>query len=591
MPGECIAGAGADTITLPSGTYTLIIQVADEDAGATGDLDVTDDLTINGSGAGMTIIEACSGASCTGVDRVFHVLGGTVSIAGVTIRNGDAANASPFLGSGGGIFSAAGSAVTLTDSTVSGNSATGGGGGIRNAGTMTVTDSTVSGNSAIAGSSAGGISNNGTLTLTDSTVSGNMAPTTGGITNLGTLMLTESTVSGNTATNFGGAGIFNTGTGTATITRSTISGNTAVGSGGGGIVNVGTLSLANSTVSGNSSNLDGGGIYNFDVGTTTITNSTISNNTANLDSDGVGDGGGISRSAGTVNLKDTILAGNHDLGAGSVEPDCFGELTSQGNNLIQTVSAGCSVTGNTATNVTGQSANLGPLAPNGPGTTETHAILSGSPAIDFASADCPPPATDQRGEARPQGNRCDIGAYESSFSGPTPQPTPSPTPSPSPSPTPTPTQSPSPTPTATPTGDPTPTPSTTGTLTPTPTGGASPTPSPTGEATPTPTPTPTGNGQQVAWGDHNCSDAVDSVDALLTLRFDAGLPAETNDCPEMGDDVDVADASTHIWGDLDCSGVANSIDALKVLRHDAGLSVERPPACPDPGENVTVTGL
>jgi hypothetical protein len=38
--------------------------------------------------------------------------------------------------------------------------------------------------------------------------------------------------------------------------------------------------------------------------------------------------------------------------------------------------------------------------------------LPGSPAIDAGSADCPPPATDQRGVARAQGAACDIGAFE-----------------------------------------------------------------------------------------------------------------------------------------------------------------------------------
>jgi hypothetical protein len=137
------------------------------------------------------------------------------------------------------------------------------------------------------------------------------------------------------------------------------------------------------------------------------------------------------------------------------------------------------------------------------------------------------------------------------------------------------TPTPTPSPSASPTPTPTPTPSPTGTPTQTPTG--------------TPTPTPTGTGQQIAWGDHNCSDAVDSVDALLTLRFDAGLPASTGGCPAMGEEVDVVNASAHIWGDLDCSGAISSVDALKVLRHDAGLSVDRPPSCPDPGETVTVS--
>jgi hypothetical protein len=54
---------------------------------------------------------------------------------------------------------------------------------------------------------------------------------------------------------------------------------------------------------------------------------------------------------------------------------------------------------------------LGPLAANG-GPTLTHMPLPGSPAIDVVSDSCPPPATDQRGAARPIGARCDAGAVE-----------------------------------------------------------------------------------------------------------------------------------------------------------------------------------
>ena len=54
---------------------------------------------------------------------------------------------------------------------------------------------------------------------------------------------------------------------------------------------------------------------------------------------------------------------------------------------------------------------LGPLQDNG-GPTETHLPLTGSPVIDAGSPDCPLPATDQRGVARPEGAACDIGAVE-----------------------------------------------------------------------------------------------------------------------------------------------------------------------------------
>src|SRR5438445_11883528 len=55
--------AGADTIMLPAGTYTLTISGLCEDGAATGDLDITDDLTITGAGAATTIIDA------GGIDR------------------------------------------------------------------------------------------------------------------------------------------------------------------------------------------------------------------------------------------------------------------------------------------------------------------------------------------------------------------------------------------------------------------------------------------------------------------------------------------------------------------------------------------
>ncbi|NIM52595.1 MAG: CSLREA domain-containing protein, partial [Gemmatimonadales bacterium] len=76
----CTAGSGTDTITVPAGTYTLSIAGTGEDAAATGDLDVTDDLTINGAGADSTIIDG------GGIDRVLHVdpasMGVTVDISG-----------------------------------------------------------------------------------------------------------------------------------------------------------------------------------------------------------------------------------------------------------------------------------------------------------------------------------------------------------------------------------------------------------------------------------------------------------------------------------------------------------------------------
>src|ERR1700757_1679811 len=76
------ANPGPDTIVIPAMTITLAIGGRGEDAAATGDLDLTDDVTISGAGAGSTIIDG------GGLDRVFDVRAGTASISGVTIRNG-----------------------------------------------------------------------------------------------------------------------------------------------------------------------------------------------------------------------------------------------------------------------------------------------------------------------------------------------------------------------------------------------------------------------------------------------------------------------------------------------------------------------
>jgi CSLREA domain-containing protein len=231
-----------------------------------------------------------------------------------------------------------------------------------------------------------------------------------GIFNSGTLTLTNSTISGNSAISGGafgfGGGIFNSG-GMVTITNSTISANTAADDGG-GIENgsSGTVTITNSTISGNMATL-GGGIRNAS-GTLTITNSTISGNTA------TGLGGGINNNA-TLNARNTIIARNTTM---SGSPDCQGALNSQGYNLIGDTS-GTTITGTTTGNQLNVDPKLGPLQDNG-GPTFTHALLSGSPAIE--GGDSSGSNTDQRGFTRPVdtpaitnatgGDGSDIGAYE-----------------------------------------------------------------------------------------------------------------------------------------------------------------------------------
>lgn len=459
---SCVAGDfGADTITLPAGTYTLSIDGTGEDLAATGDLDINADLTINGDGAASTIIEG------DGNDRVFHVASGSIlAINNVTITKGDVE------GDGGGIFNDGGT-LTLTGSTISysisnGSLGSTGGGIYNNNGTLTLIGSTISICRARSGTGmgyGGGIYNlNGTVSLTDgSTIADNTAELGAGAgiyNDGGTVILNNSTVRDN-VTNGHGGGIYSF-NGAATITDSTVINNFAVWYGGGIYNDGGTMTLTDSTIDGNTADVYGGGLSNW--GTAILNNSTISNNTASSNGGGIyndntlyannitisgnsgdtgggiyqstgqmelynatisnnmttmGTGGGIYITAGVFNVFNSIIAGNTD-GSATAHHDCDGTILSGGYNLIQDTT-GC--TGTVGTDITGSDPLLSVLADNG-GSTTTHALQSGSPAIDAGDptgcvdANVDPLTTDQRGVSRPQDGdgdstaRCDIGAYE-----------------------------------------------------------------------------------------------------------------------------------------------------------------------------------
>lgn len=169
---EINAAAAGDTIVIPAGTITLT-GAAGEDDNASGDLDINKNLTIQGAGPGLSIIDG------GGIDRVFQIFGVTVTISGMTIRNGNAGAG----GFGGGVRNDSGATLTLVNATVSGNTTGFRGGGIYNQqGTVTLTNVTVSGNTA--SESGGGIANNNssdaTMVLTNVIVSNNTAASGGG---------------------------------------------------------------------------------------------------------------------------------------------------------------------------------------------------------------------------------------------------------------------------------------------------------------------------------------------------------------------------------------------------------------------------
>ena len=90
-------------------------------------------------------------------------------------------------------------------------------------------------------------------------------------------------------------------------------------------------------------------------------------------------------------------------------PNNTARISSAGYNLIGDTT-GCNLITAT-TDLLNQNAWLEPLADNG-GDTETHALSIASPAIDLIPAASCPLLTDQRGLARPLGDACDSGAYE-----------------------------------------------------------------------------------------------------------------------------------------------------------------------------------
>ena len=352
---------------------------------------------------------------------------------------------------GGGIFSSG--SLTLISSTVSGNWATGSGGGVYSSGPyLTVQSSTISNNHGVTGGGVVTRASASYWSFTDSTISGNSATGRGGglYGLMGTGRITNSKIQNNAAGAQGG-GVY-AGQSTLVAIDSTISGNSARGAGGGVYVLHGGLTLNTSTVSGNSTGDDGGGIFSrgsnlsilsstisgnsatddagglrigTDAGqTATIAHSTITANRADLDGNGAGFGGGIVADVGTsVGLNHTIVATNTQ--PVNLGPDIFGKVVATYSFIGTNI--GASIVNNGG-NLIGTAAApldpmLGPLADNG-GPTLTQLPLFGSPVVDAgdpaAVAGVTVPQFDQRGNPYPRvfdgggslDARIDIGATE-----------------------------------------------------------------------------------------------------------------------------------------------------------------------------------
>ncbi|HZR97064.1 MAG TPA: right-handed parallel beta-helix repeat-containing protein [Chloroflexota bacterium] len=549
---------------------TLILNtVTVRDNGAT-DLDAPGGILNSGGSAqltasNLTVTGNRSGSSTGGVltESPGSPWGGLLVISGGTI-SGNSSQGGPAGGISGGTGS--NGSVSLTNTTVSNNTNVAGGatssgiaGGINAVGSWTFDNVTISGNQ-IAGTPGVGVAAGllfvgdcrETFIFSGGQVSGNGGPGAGvgGINYIAGCTGEQGRISGTSIVNNtgnytpssnleGGAGGINATGGGLTISNVTISGNTATGSntaggvsliGPGNVVDQATIRgntgagllaasdtvVANVTISGNT----GAGL--LPAGGVSAENVTISGNGG----DGVAFGGGampaltnvtIASNGGAgvrftggppipLRLQSTLLASNT---AGNCVAGPSGPLQSLGSNLSSDTT--CAMAFNQAGDQNNVNPLLGPLQNNG-GTTETRALQPGSPAIDGVVSGCPPPTIDERGVTRPQGPRCDIGAYEAP---------------------------PAPTLTFTPTVTPTLTPSPTLTLTPTPT--RTPTPTPTLTLTATPFPRPNvGVGATPVPSTHTLQVPISARDAgcspnnqLQALRF-TRLANATVDVPGVG---------------------------------------------------------
>jgi hypothetical protein len=313
--------SSGDTIRIAAGTYVEHVIVDRS-------------LTLVGRGSSKTIIDGSGTGTVIAIGAPTGSL--NVSISRVTIQNGLASM-------GGGISSlppgSAKNRVTITRSVISGNKATApsgkaAGGGIYNAAgsIMTISKSSIGGNSATGAfstcgssgrsgcnGSGGAIENAGTLTLVRTTVSGNSAVGGGG----GVFCHPPAGGSGFPGGNGFGGGI----DGSVNVANSTLFGNSATGGNGG----VPPGLCGPHRFPGPGGDGHGGGIEASSA--VRLVNSTVASNVAiggSGSTTGSATGGGIHVGSNSVTITNTILATN----TATTGPDCKGTVTSGGHNLL-----------------------------------------------------------------------------------------------------------------------------------------------------------------------------------------------------------------------------------------------------------------
>jgi CSLREA domain-containing protein len=287
---EANALATGDTIILKAKKYYLTIPGTGEDAAATGDLDIMDDLKIKGVSSAKTIVNG--GA----LDRVFHIISPvTVKFLNLSIQNGFVQDEN-----GAGIYNWGGT-VSLVSCSVANNVSSGSlglrGGGISSSGVLKIKSSS--------------LINNSVISSTAVAYGGGIAVFDGGTLNISASKIAYNSAASATSAAIGG-GIVSLYTNGVTITNSKVLANSAISisgnSVGGGIAlhYDSTAALISETnISMNSSTSSGGwalgGGFYFEGETATISSCTINGNRANNESDGLG--GGIRATASNITIK------------------------------------------------------------------------------------------------------------------------------------------------------------------------------------------------------------------------------------------------------------------------------------------------
>lgn len=461
---DCSAGQASPTLDLiqfdastDNTPIVLTLTGISENAAATGDLDITDSVIINGNGAD-SVTEVDGNAT----DRVFEIRNDAqVQMYSISVTNGGAVNA------GGGIYVFSGR-LDMQDSSVSSNSISGSSGTLQGAGIFTVdtlrlvrvsvSGNEIQGTGSANGFGAGiGVSLDGSVGLVTSLIEDNIIQTVNG-TAAGAGLYTNGNVAANTSINstiFSGNQAITTGDGGAAggainhqsgdmgILRGTFinnlvrktAANVSSPANGGAIQAFDPVVIRNSTFSGNrAESVDsstGGAIALNDTGT--LNNVTIFDNHVQASAGANAVAGGM-RGNASVSVSNTLIAGNT---SNDGAPDCNGTITSAGYNLIGN-NSGCGFvpfTGELVGDVAGGGSAIDPalaaLADNGGGISIdgvdipalTHAPRSGSPAIDAGDPLAPGStgtceSIDQLGTGRTVdgdgdgGAFCDIGAVE-----------------------------------------------------------------------------------------------------------------------------------------------------------------------------------